>query len=166
MPQVSSSFPEFRLGLSEEAHTLAFVWDASKLPHRLIKGARIHQSVTVFPACSHTQLNLHADSSISVMNDSFVIGALKMKCMQLAATWTLLQLVSKHMLLKQHCQHVRIQDRLTHPQEVIFTPILLYLSDRKRVYAGWIPSSPLTGYAHIWATVLWNALCCMSEEIT
>ncbi|KAJ4936248.1 hypothetical protein JOQ06_000850, partial [Pogonophryne albipinna] len=32
LPQVSSSSPESQLGLSEEAHILAFVWDASKLP--------------------------------------------------------------------------------------------------------------------------------------
>ncbi|KAK5918925.1 hypothetical protein CgunFtcFv8_022863 [Champsocephalus gunnari] len=32
LPQVPSSSPESQLGLSEEAHILAFVWDASKRP--------------------------------------------------------------------------------------------------------------------------------------
>lgn len=35
MLQVSSSFPDSRLGLTKTAQTLVFVWEASKLPHWL-----------------------------------------------------------------------------------------------------------------------------------
>lgn len=62
-------------------HTqLSFVWEASKLPSRAIEGSKeMKESIKV--TLSPRQLNLHADSSTGIMNDSFVTGAFKRHCM-------------------------------------------------------------------------------------
>lgn len=61
IPQVSSSSPEPGPGLMR-THTLTFVWAASKLPRRLIKGAKEMKEsikVTLFLQPAHTQTHTH-----------------------------------------------------------------------------------------------------------
>lgn len=154
MQQVSSSFPESQLGLSEEAHTLTFVWDASKLPHRLIKGAKEMKEsikVTLFPQPAHTHTHW-----FHYMNDSFVIGAFKMKCFCCILSVPPVSLKAHVCCWNNTLSHVRIQD---------FT---LYIRSYSSLPAWQEARWPLTGYARIWATVLWNAVDVrgniMSEE--
>lgn len=64
-----------RIGLNEEAHTLAFVWDAGELPRRLMKGSKEMKEsikVTLFlqPALeshTHKRLTLHTDTTRGII---------------------------------------------------------------------------------------------------
>lgn len=70
---------------SLRTHTLAFVWGASKLPRRLIKGAKemkqsIKVTLSLHPAHTYMRTHTNTDCTVSVVNDSFVNGVFKMSC--------------------------------------------------------------------------------------
>lgn len=151
VPQVSSSSPEPRPGPSEDAHTLAFVWGASKLPHRLIKGAKemkesIKVTLSLHPA--HTHTHTHKCWFHYKHYEWFICHWVLWDEMHAsAASQTFLPLLSKHLLLKQN--HTL---SLCTSKPFLFSSTCL--SGCLSMLAGFSP--PLRGYAHICAKALWN----------
>lgn len=126
MPQVSSSSPKTQPGVSKEAntHKPLFSVPANFPTAKEIKGSI---KVTVFLQLTHTLTHTHQrmlNASTGIMNDLFVNGAFKMRCMLLLSSLTFLQLFSEHMCLKQHTGNITHQPS----QEVIFISSLLPFS--------------------------------------